>query len=135
MLLDDKSVLKGKELLSAQLGKQYIFGKEVSMEDPNPVAFDCSELVQWFFHQLGVEAPDGSFNQFEQSIPVNDCKPFDLGFYENENGVHHVGIRYDEFFVIHARGRAYGVVINTAREFMSTPQFRGWRRLKCLMTA
>jgi hypothetical protein len=34
-----------------------------NLNDPNPKAFDCSELVQWAAHQVGVSIPDGTMNQ------------------------------------------------------------------------
>jgi cell wall-associated NlpC family hydrolase len=48
----------------AQSGDQYIFGVETRLDDPNPDAFDCSELVQWSAHQAGVDIPDGSWYQY-----------------------------------------------------------------------
>lgn len=46
-------------------GDRYVFGAEVSLDDDNPSAFDCSELVQWSCAQAGVEPtmPDGSWLQ------------------------------------------------------------------------
>lgn len=50
----------------AQAGDRYVFGAEARGDDPNPTAFDCSELVQWSAHQAGVEMPDGSWLQYQQ---------------------------------------------------------------------
>ncbi len=50
----------------AQAGDRYVFGAEARGDDPNPTAFDCSELVQWSAHQAGVEVPDGSWLQYRQ---------------------------------------------------------------------
>lgn len=47
----------------AQLGDKYIFGVEAPLSNPNPLAFDCSELVEWAAYQVGVYMPDGTFNQ------------------------------------------------------------------------
>lgn len=49
----------------AQSGKPYRFGFEVSPDDPDPAAFDCSELWEWTGHQIGLAPPlpDGSWNQ------------------------------------------------------------------------
>jgi len=46
-----------------QIGKPYRFGVEVSARDPEPTAFDCSELVEWAAARAGVIIPDGSGNQ------------------------------------------------------------------------
>jgi cell wall-associated NlpC family hydrolase len=50
-----------------QSGDRYVYGAEASLTDPNPDAFDCSELVQWAAAQVGVYIPDGS------SAQVNYC--------------------------------------------------------------
>jgi hypothetical protein len=46
-------------------GAVYRFGVEVSTDDPNPSAFDCSELIQHAAGRLGVTPtmPDGSWLQ------------------------------------------------------------------------
>lgn len=47
-----------------QIGKPYVFGAEVDLDDPDPRAFDCSELVQWSIRRAGpVVAPDGAWVQ------------------------------------------------------------------------
>lgn len=48
-----------------QAGKRYVFGAEASTSDPNPRAFDCSELVEWAAARVGISPrmPDGSANQ------------------------------------------------------------------------
>jgi hypothetical protein len=47
-----------------QSGDPYVWGAEASGSDPNPDAFDCSELVQWAAQRAGVSLPDGSWNQY-----------------------------------------------------------------------
>ena len=48
-----------------QIGDKYQFGAETSFNDPNPTAFDSSELVEWAAHQAGMhDMPDGSWNQY-----------------------------------------------------------------------
>lgn len=51
----------------AQKGKPYIFGAEAKATDPNPSAFDCSELVEWSCARAGVtpRVPDGAYYQRE----------------------------------------------------------------------
>lgn len=48
------------KMASSMAGKPYIFGYEVRLSDPNPKAFDCSELIEWACYRLGVYFPDGS---------------------------------------------------------------------------
>lgn len=52
-----------------QAGDTYIYGAEASGADPNPNAFDCSELVQWACARVGVTFVDGS------SAQIAACKP------------------------------------------------------------
>ncbi|WP_437760865.1 GH25 family lysozyme [Sorangium sp. So ce1389] len=51
--------------LLSQTEDRYIYGHEVRLTDPNPSAFDCSELIEWGCAQLGVKPamPDGSWVQ------------------------------------------------------------------------
>ena len=48
----------------AQRGDAYKFGAEADLNDPNPTAFDRSELTQWAAHQAGIDIPDGSAAQY-----------------------------------------------------------------------
>ena len=48
-----------------QIGDKYQFGAETRLDDPNPTAFDSSELVEWAANQAGMhDMPDGSWNQY-----------------------------------------------------------------------
>lgn len=132
-MLTDEQVIRGRQLLLAQVGKKYIFGYEVKMTDPDPAAFDCSELVQWLMHQLGYPFVDGSYIQFDASEPVGVLKPFDLGFYAKNGAVYHVGICFDDKTVIHAKNTNEGVVKEPLLKFESAKHFCGWRRPKCLL--
>lgn len=59
----------------AQAGDNYVYGAEASVSDPNPNAFDCSELVQWAAGRVGVPFVDGSSAQIAacRSISVADA--------------------------------------------------------------
>ena len=106
----------------AQRGDRYIFGTETNLNDPNPKAFDCSELVQWAAHQAGVSVPDGTMNQLpyfkqkgttisvDQALKTRGALLFRPG---------HVAISLGDGRTIEARGRDYGVNIFSA-------QGRGW---------
>lgn len=47
----------------AQAGDAYVYAAEASVSDPDPNAFDCSELVQWAAGRVGVPFTDGSASQ------------------------------------------------------------------------
>ena len=60
-----------------QVGDKYVFGVEVKLTDPNPNAFDCSELIQWAAARAGISpaVPDGSAAQINhcRSLPVSQA--------------------------------------------------------------
>ncbi|XXF79569.1 peptidoglycan-binding protein [Myxococcaceae bacterium GXIMD 01537] len=106
----------------AQAGDRYIFGAETNLNDPNPKAFDCSELVQWAAHQVGITIPDGTMNQLphcqqkgttvsvEKALKTRGALLFRPG---------HVAISLGDGRTIEAKGSAYGVGIFSAHN-------RGW---------
>lgn len=55
-----------------QAGDTYIYAAEASVGDPDPNAFDCSELVQWAAGRVGVPFVDGS------SAQIAACKAISL---------------------------------------------------------
>lgn len=132
---------KFKTLVTGQLGKPYVFGAEVKLDDPEPKAFDCSELVEWAFAQVGVTVPDGSMNQYEQSDPTDHPKLGDVGFFRKEGvATHHVGMVYDDKSVIEARGfqqslenegiKSNCVLLRARSKWEHFSEFTGWRRLR-----
>lgn len=111
-----------------QAGDPYIFGYEVDLKDPDPEAFDCSELVQWVCAQLGVKPtmPDGAAGQHDhckkQGTMISIEKAVKtagaLLFRISPSG-NHVVISRADGSTIEAKGSAYGVgVFSTAG--------RGW---------
>lgn len=45
----------------SQTGKRYVYGAEAAKTDPDPRAFDCSELIEWAAARAGIPGvPDGS---------------------------------------------------------------------------
>ncbi|MEU0885648.1 NlpC/P60 family protein [Lentzea sp. NPDC005914] len=105
----------------AQTGDQYIYGAEVELDDPDPSAFDCSELVQWAGHRVGVEIPDGVIYQYrhlrEHLIPVeqaiNTPGALLFSFSSDPEGAEpsgaHVAISLGDGKTIEAMGTEYGV--------------------------
>jgi len=67
------TVLDLFSLLVTQQGDSYKFGHEVRLSDEDPDTFDCSELVQWACHRLGItpKMPDRSWIQW-QHCQAND---------------------------------------------------------------
>lgn len=49
--------------IQKQIGDKFVTGIQVSLEAPNPVAFDGAELVRWSAAQVGVFMPIGPDSQ------------------------------------------------------------------------
>jgi cell wall-associated NlpC family hydrolase len=109
----------------AQAGDPYVWGATASPTDPNPKAFDCSELVTWAAKRVGVDLQDGSWLQYLQlkqqgaTIPVQQAlqTPGALLFSFSQEPTPgggrpshaHVAISLGNGRTIEARGRSYGV--------------------------
>lgn len=105
-----------------QAGDPYILGAEASPSNPNPAAFDCSELVEWACARAGVTFVDGAYNQYAackragKLISIGEAlfTPGALLFVAKcgacggGNG-NHVAISQGNGKTIEARGRKYGV--------------------------
>ena len=51
----DGQVASFVALALQQAGKKYVYGAYASPSNPNPSAFDCSELVQWCCERVGIK--------------------------------------------------------------------------------
>jgi cell wall-associated NlpC family hydrolase len=109
----------------AEQGKPYVYGATASITDPNPKAFDCSELTKWAAARSGVTIPDGATAQYldirnhGDTMTVQEAlhtpgallfhfshEPKDLGDIPADG---HVAISLgDGVHTIEARGHAYG---------------------------
>ncbi len=98
-------------LVKAQVGKPYV----VTTEGPD--TFDCSGLVQWTFAQFGVNITRLTYTQWKQcqEITKGDLTVGDLIYTRWGDGPDpvnpdHVGIYLGDNTIVHAKGKAYGVV-------------------------
>lgn len=112
------------QLALAQRGKPYRFGAEADLKDPNPPAFDCSELVEWCARRLGVAFPDGSGAQIRACELAGTVLPRGeavrtrgalLFRRPTPNHVGHVAISLGDGTTIEAMDTANGVRIGDAR--------------------
>lgn len=108
-----------------QSGDHYVFGAETSLSDPNPSAFDCSELTQWAAAQAGVDLPDGSWTQYlslqkqgatmsvDEALHTKGALLFSFSDPPTASGGRpskaHVAISLGDGRTIEARGTKYGV--------------------------
>lgn len=109
----------------AQEGKTYILGAEADAADPDPPAFDCSELVQYAADRTGVEPriPDGAYWQYRTCLIAGNLISVADGiatrgallFRVTRNppthfdDVPHVAWSLGDGTTVEARGRAWGV--------------------------
>jgi cell wall-associated NlpC family hydrolase len=113
------------ETALAQAGKPYVWGASASPNDPNPPAFDCSELTKWAAARVGVTIPDVASAQFlylkehgdlisvQQALNTPgallfhfDHEPKNL---QDDPSAGHVAISVgDGVHTLEARGHAYG---------------------------
>ncbi len=109
----------------AEKGKPYVYGATASISDPNPRAFDCSELTKWAAARAGVTIPDGATAQYlsirdhggtmsvQQALHTPGALLFHFGHEPRDLGDipadGHVAISLgDGVHTIEARGHAYG---------------------------
>lgn len=104
----------------AQKGKPYVYGAEVVPGDPNPVAFDCSELLQAAGDSVGItpHIPDGSYAQWDHIKAHGTVLTVAMAltirgsalFTEfDSRGPGHVAGNLGDGTTIEARGKAWGV--------------------------
>ena len=104
----------------SQSGDKYVFGAEASPLDPNPSAFDCSELVEWASKRAGISptVPDGAYNQWKhcQALTVSHALTVrgallfvGDGTGSGRNAIHHVAVSLGDGTTIEARGSKWGV--------------------------
>jgi cell wall-associated NlpC family hydrolase len=109
----------------AQTGDRYVWGASASPTDPNPTAFDCSELVKWAAKRAGVDLPDGSWQQYlalkqagttipvQQALQTPGALLFSFSSEPTPGGGRpshaHVAISLGNGMTIEARGKNYGV--------------------------
>jgi peptidoglycan hydrolase-like protein with peptidoglycan-binding domain len=126
------------KLAEAQIGKAYVLGAEASIDNNNPKAFDCSELVQWLYGRSGNPITDLAASQYNVTSKVSGTpKPGDLVFLRNNparaNGIGHVAVvtkklSSGDWEIIEARGRKYGVVKTTLSYWKARSYYAGLRR-------
>ncbi|MFC7534608.1 peptidoglycan-binding protein [Actinoplanes sp. GCM10030250] len=114
-------------LLLRQRGDRYLFGVESKISNPDPSAFDCSELVEWGCGRFKVRPrmPDGSWLQAQhcrrndtlikvsRAIDIQGALLFRFAggnpFGKNRPDAAHVAVSLGNGSTIEARGRKFGV--------------------------
>jgi len=75
---------------ATQIGKPYQFGS-----GPSTASFDCSDLIQWSYKQMGINLPRTTFQQIHMGRAINPAtqplQPGDLVFPSPHHVVMYVG--------------------------------------------
>jgi gamma-D-glutamyl-L-lysine dipeptidyl-peptidase len=90
------------ELASIMLDFPYLWGGK------NTFGLDCSGLVQTVYKICGISLPRDAWQQelIGSVISLKDADTADLAFFKDEQGkVTHVGIVYNNNFILHASGK------------------------------
>jgi hypothetical protein len=91
-----------KQIATSYLNTPYLWGGKT------PFGIDCSGFTQQIFKLCGYKLKRDSSQQFligEKIDALEDAKPGDLAFFENDNNkINHVGIIMEERGIIHASG-------------------------------
>lgn len=135
-----KSVIK-KEESSITIASQKVVNEALQLqgepyrwggESPSEGGFDCSGLVYYVFHKLGIHVPRTAMMQ-AQALPKVDMehrKPGDLVFFTTEDKpFNHVGIYVGDDRFVHAPSRTTGhVMVSDLRQPYWWDRFIGVRR-------
>ena len=113
------------------LGRPYLLGAKWKLNDPNPEGpIDCSGFVRWLFSRGGIPLPDGSYDEILACHKVVfEPFPGDLGFFKSATTgvVDHVGMVYDDYLMIEARGEPYNeVIVRPRRNWEAYSGFTGY---------
>ncbi|GAB4300778.1 MAG: C40 family peptidase [Marinilabiliales bacterium] len=126
--LEDNSFVMGNEkfIIKEKLPKQLTMKHELIklsllyLNSPylwggkSPFGIDCSGLTQILYKTIGINLPRDAREQVKHGITlnfINETKPGDLAFFDNEEGeIIHVGLIIEKGKIIHASGQ---VKINT----------------------
>ncbi len=115
------------EAAHKELGVPYLYGGE------SPKAgFDCSGLMQWAYHQAGINLPRVADQQFTvgTSVGLNDLKEGDLVFFRIGGGdVDHVGMYVGNHMFLEAPRTGEVVQMADLRNPYWSSQFAGARRV------
>jgi hypothetical protein len=105
-------------------GTPYVWGGN------NPQkGFDCSGLVQWSYHQAGIDLGRVTTDQFQEGVhipTVDQLKPGDIVFFRDSTGyIHHEGIYIGNHMFLHAPHTGDVVKVSSLDEPYYAQQFAG----------
>ena len=104
------------------LGTPYLYGGNTK------AGIDCSGFVKNVYHEIGINLPRTSAQQFEYLKPTNVPVIGDLVFFKKGNLINHVGIFIGEGKMIHSSS-GKGVIIQTILGSSLENRFAGYRKV------
>ena len=110
----------------ALLGTPYQFGGN------GPDAFDCSGLVRYVHHELGIDVPRTAAEQYRAALAVNleQLEPGDLLFFRTQgDGVSHVAIYAGSNRFVHAPQTGRVIELRALDDSYFRPRLVGAGRL------
>lgn len=114
-----------------------LYKKRVAAGVKDIRAFDCSGLVYWALHKLGLQKSDvSSRGLYGLCTPIEkqDLRDGDLVFHHDGTRIVHVGVYVGNGQAIECRGRDYGVVL-TKRSGSYWNRFGRWKAFENLTTS
>ena len=108
------------------LGAPYKFGGS------GPTAFDCSGLVRYIHHEVGIDVPRTAAEQYRAATPVNtaDLEPGDLLFFRTHGrGISHVAIYAGAGRFVHAPQTGHPIELRALQDDYYGPRLVGAGRL------
>jgi hypothetical protein len=127
-----------RELAAMAVAKKYL-GTPYQWGGESPsTGFDCSGLMQYAYHQAGVDLPRVAEDQFNvgEHIGRDQLEPGDLVFFQDSTGyIHHVGMYIGGGKFMHAPHTGDVVKISKLGEPYYSGQFAGGRRVGGLASA
>lgn len=113
-----------------EVEKSLMIGKWMDLTEL-PVYLDCSGLTNGVCRKVGLPFPHGSQNQFNFTIATQFPKMGDFAFFGHDGDitkVYHVGMVYDDLFMIEARGKQEDSNFETGKVILR-PKIR-WEKYK-----
>lgn len=108
------------------LGAPYQFGGS------GPTTFDCSGLVQFVHHEIGIDVPRTAAEQYRAAAPVrlDDIEPGDLLFFRiSGKRISHVAIYAGNGRFVHAPQTGRPIELRTLDDDYYRPRLAGAGRL------
>jgi cell wall-associated NlpC family hydrolase len=110
----------------ALLGAPYRYGGN------GPTSFDCSGLVRYIHHEVGIDVPRTAAEQYRAATPVNraDLEPGDLLFFRTHGrGISHVAIYAGSGRFVHAPQTGRPIELRALEDDYYGPRLVGAGRL------